>query len=98
MVRPEPESSVFSKTATAQVFFLIRKEPVGKGQKMKKEPIILLANACIWGLVMILTSLALKGTGAYQEIQHILAGGAAFSLLMVAGVFRRKSKCDPPRP
>jgi len=65
---------------------------------MKKEPIILLANACIWGLVMILSSLALKGTGAFQEIQHILAGGAAFSLLMVTGVFRLKSKGEPPRP
>jgi len=39
---------------------------------MEKESIILLANACIWGLVMILTSLALRGTGAFQEIQHIL--------------------------
>jgi hypothetical protein len=44
---------------------------------------VVIVNAIIWGLVMILCSVALRGTGAFQEIQHILGGGAAFSLLLV---------------
>jgi len=56
---------------------------------MKKKSavigIIILVNACIWGLAMIMSSRALKGTGAYQEIQHILSGCAAMSLLVVSG-------------
>jgi len=45
--------------------------------------IIILVNACIWGFVMIMSSRALSGTDAYQQIQHILGGGAAMSLLVV---------------
>lgn len=48
-------------------------------------PLVIILNACIWGLAMILTSLRLGGTGAYQEIQHILAGGAGASLIVVGG-------------
>ena len=58
---------------------------------MKREPVVLIANAVIWGAVMIASSLALKGTGAFQEIQHILAGGAGASLLVVYAGSRRKS-------
>lgn len=48
-------------------------------------PIIIIINACIWGFVMIMSSHTLSGTGAYQQIQHILAGGAASSLIVVGG-------------
>ena len=54
-------------------------------QRVITFSIIVLANACIWGLVIILSSHSLRGTGAYQEIQHILGGGAAASLLVVGG-------------
>ena len=47
--------------------------------------IIILVNACIWGFAMIMSSRALSGTGAYQQIQHILSGCAAMSLLVVGG-------------
>ena len=47
--------------------------------------IIILVNACIWGLTMIMSSRALSGTGAYDQIQNILGGGAAMSLLVVGG-------------
>lgn len=56
---------------------------------MKNTPvligIIILVNACIWGFVMIMSSRALSGSDAYQQIQHILGGGAAISLLVVGG-------------
>lgn len=51
---------------------------------MTKEAAILLGNALIWGFVVIACSRALQGTGQFQEIQHILGGGAAASLLVVS--------------
>jgi len=47
--------------------------------------IVILVNACIWGFAMIMSSRALSGTGAYQQIQHILSGCAGMSLLVVGG-------------
>lgn len=48
-------------------------------------PVVIIINACIWAFAMIMSSLALSGTGAYQEIQHILGGCAAASLMAVGG-------------
>ena len=48
-------------------------------------PIVIIVNACIWGLAMIMSSRTLSGTGAYEQIQNILGGGAAASLLVVGG-------------
>ena len=60
---------------------------------MKREAAIIIANDCIWGIVMIVTSLALKGTDSYEKIQLILAGGAAASLMVVSlCAIRRKPK------
>ena len=55
-----------------------------------KKPVIttavtIIVNACIWGFVMIMSSVRLSGTGAYQEIQNILAAGSSASLIIVAG-------------
>ena len=57
---------------------------------MPKVGMIVIANAIIWGFVMIMCSITLKGTGAYQEIQLILGGGAAASLVVVGGLGVRK--------
>lgn len=46
---------------------------------------IVIANACVWGFVIVMSSNALSGTGTYQQIQTILGGGAAASLLVVGG-------------
>ena len=48
-------------------------------------PIIIIVNACIWGFTMIMASRALSGSGAYDQIQNILAAGAASSLIVVGG-------------
>jgi plastocyanin domain-containing protein len=48
---------------------------------------IVIVNACIWGFVILMSSHTLSGTGAYQEIQNILSGGAAASLVVVGGGF-----------
>ena len=57
---------------------------------MPRVGIIVIANAIIWGFVMIMCSFTLKGTGAYQEIQLILSGGALASLVVVGGLGVRK--------
>lgn len=60
---------------------------------MKKEPAIVLANAIIWGTVIIATSLRLKGTDMFPLIQHILGGGAAASLFVTSlCVIKKKPK------
>jgi len=47
--------------------------------------VVILVNACIWGFTMIMAARTLSGTGAYQQIQHILGGGAGASLIVVGG-------------
>jgi hypothetical protein len=47
--------------------------------------IVIIVNACLWGMAMIMSSRALSGTGGYAEIQHILGGSAAASLIVVGG-------------
>ena len=48
-------------------------------------PLVIIVNACIWGLAMIMSSRTLSGTGAYEQIQNILSGSAGASLLVVGG-------------
>jgi hypothetical protein len=50
---------------------------------MKGPAVIIIVNACLWGFAMIMSAHALRGTGAYQQIQHILGGCAAASMLVV---------------
>ena len=59
---------------------------------MRREGVIAIVNACVWGFVIFMTAQALKGTGAYEKIQLILGGGAAASLLVVGSGLRRKPK------
>jgi len=49
-------------------------------------------NACLWGFAMIMSAHTLRGTGAYQQIQNILAGCAGGSLIVVLGGFAALSK------
>ena len=46
---------------------------------MRKHGKVIIINSIIWGLVLIGCSIVLRGTGAYQKIWLILAGGAVFS-------------------
>ncbi len=56
---------------------------------MKKE-IVVIVNALIWGLVIVACAVALRGSGAFKEIQLILGGGVVASLLTVsAGILKR---------
>ena len=57
---------------------------------MKKEIVVVVVNALIWGLVIVACAVALRGSGAFKEIQLILGGGAAVSLLIVStGIIKR---------
>ena len=46
---------------------------------MKNHGKVIIINSIIWGLVLIGCSIVLRGTGAYQKIWLILAGGAVMS-------------------
>ena len=48
-------------------------------------PLLIIVNACLWGFTILMVSHTLKGTGAYQEIQHILGAGAGASTVIVGG-------------
>lgn len=47
--------------------------------------VVIIVNACTWGFAMIMSAHTLAGTGAYQQIQNILAGCAVASLIVVGG-------------
>ncbi|MCK5115921.1 MAG: hypothetical protein KAR44_04935 [Candidatus Aegiribacteria sp.] len=46
---------------------------------MKKHGKVIIINSIIWGLVLIGCAIVLRGTGAYEKIWLILAGGAVIS-------------------
>ena len=48
-------------------------------------PVLIIVNACLWGFTILMVAHTLKGTGAYQEIQHILGGGAGISTVIIGG-------------
>ena len=50
---------------------------------MKKATLII-ANAIIWGAVLLACAIALRGTEAFQDIQTILCAGAVVSMFLVA--------------
>ena len=56
---------------------------------MKKPAVLLgliiIVNACLWGFTILMVSHTLRGTGAYQQIQHILGGSAGMSVVIVGG-------------
>lgn len=54
----------------------------------------IILNAVIWGAVIIGCSLKLKGTGAFQEIQTLLAAGAGISIILPGALLARKKKDD----
>ena len=57
---------------------------------MKRAGVVMILNGIIWGIVVIACSLALKDTGGFKEIQHILGGGATSSLLLLVAGTRKK--------
>ena len=57
---------------------------------MSREAAVVIANAIIWGTVVVGSAMALRGTGAFSDIQLILGGGAAASNILVGiGILRK---------
>ena len=63
-------------------------------KELKSIGAFIIASAIIWGAVIIGCSLALKGTGCYDKIQNILAGGVILHLILIWGsiivMFKKK--------
>jgi hypothetical protein len=49
-----------------------------------EKAILIIANALIWGAVLLACAIALQDTGSFQEIQVILGGGAVVSMFVIA--------------
>jgi hypothetical protein len=49
-----------------------------------KKSVLIISNALVWGAILLACSIALQGTEAFQDIQLILGGGAAVSMLIAA--------------
>jgi hypothetical protein len=57
---------------------------------MSRAGAVVIANAIIWGVVLVGSASALRGTGAFSDIQLILGGGAAASNILVGvGILRK---------
>jgi hypothetical protein len=57
---------------------------------MNKTAAVIIANAIIWGVVLITVASVLKGTEYSDQVRNIIAGGAGGSLLVVGGLTARK--------
>lgn len=53
---------------------------------MSKGAAAVIANAIIWGVVLITVASVLKGTEYSEQVRNIIAGGAGGSLLVIGGL------------
>ncbi len=61
-----------------------------KNYSRKKINMFIIANAIVWGAVMILTSLVLRGTDYMDNLIPILGGGAGLSVVILSALLLRK--------
>jgi len=54
-------------------------------KKMKSIGAFTIASAIIWGVVILVCSVALKGTECYDKIQNILVGGVVTHIILIWG-------------
>lgn len=47
--------------------------------------VLIIANAIVWGVVMIGCSWKLSDTGMYDDIQNILVGGSGITTILIMG-------------
>ena len=63
-----------------------------KANKSSINGISIIASAIIWGLVIVGSSVSLKGTDCYEQISVILFGGAASHLIVVYPLLIKRIK------
>ncbi len=64
---------------------------------MKKTGTVVIANAIIWAAVIFASVMVLQGTEYWGRMIPILGGGAAATLIVVAGSLRRQQGVEPQR-
>ena len=47
---------------------------------------VIIANAIIWGAVLVGSAIVLRGTGLFRHLLPILGGGAAGSLIILSSI------------
>jgi hypothetical protein len=64
-------------------------------KKIKTIGAFIIASAIIWGVVIVGSAAALKGTECYGKIQNILVGGVVSHLILIwgpMGILLRRNK------
>lgn len=61
-----------------------------KGRSKKKINISIILNACVWGGVIITTSLILRGTEYMRILIPVFSGGAFISVVLLGGFLFKK--------
>ncbi len=56
----------------------------------KRVGVIIIANSILWGSVIIITSLLLRGTGLMGKFIPVLGGGAVISNFLLSTIFAKK--------
>ncbi len=57
---------------------------------MNRVGAAVIANAIVWGVVLIAVASVLKGTEYSEQVRNIIGAGAGGSLLVVGGLLARK--------
>jgi len=64
----------------------------GKKSAENKLGIFIIANAIVWGAVIIAVSLTLKGTGLTSKVVGILSAGSIFSVIFLPVLLFKEKK------
>lgn len=73
------------------IYFLVQEDrkmtdEKEKGIRKNRVGWFITANAIVWGVVIIATSLVLRGTGLMGKLLPILGGGAGFSVVILSTI------------
>jgi len=63
-----------------------------KNSAKSKLGIFIIANAIVWGVVILAVSNILKGTDLMSKISPIMAGGSFFSSILLPTIMIKKKK------
>jgi len=66
------------------------KENGNSKKRSSKVGYIIIGNAIVWGAVIIITALILRGTGLMSKLIPVLGGGAGFSEVILSSLLKKE--------
>lgn len=58
----------------------------------KRIAVVIIGNSVIWGVVIVLTSLMVKGSGLMGKLIPVMALGSVSSIMLLASLFSKGEK------